>query len=127
MVVDDNPSTRRALVESLIEYQPLEVDDGELAIEMMVQNPFDLVVLDVHLVECDAWEILQVFTDQWNGWPEVPMVVVSALDSPEDALRAWTLGAASYLIRPYDPRDLRGVVTRCLQQCAGNYDPDWSL
>lgn len=114
LTVDDDPRTRAITCDALRDFAPDAAFDGEIAITMMVERAYDLVVLDMQLATPDSWEVLQVLQDPWNGWPQVPIVAIGADTDPAVALRSWTLGAGVYLLRPFDPRDLRHVICRSL-------------
>lgn len=114
LTIDDNPRRRSITQEALRDLSPDTAFDGETAISMMVDHAYDLVVLEMHLSGPDSWEVLQVLQDPWNGWPEVPVVAVGLDRDPDVALRAWSLGATVYFLRPFDPQDLHHVVCRSL-------------
>lgn len=114
LTVDDDPRTGAITSDALRDFAPDIAFDGEIAISMMVDHAYDLVVLATHLATPDTWEVLQVLQDPWNGWPQVPIVAVGADPDPAVALRAWALGASVYLLYPFDPRDLRHVICRSL-------------
>jgi DNA-binding NarL/FixJ family response regulator len=63
--------------------EALAADDG-----------FDLVLLDLRLGDADGFELL---TELRNGWPQIPVVVVSASDRSADVIRSIDLGAMGFV------------------------------
>src|SRR5829696_5819646 len=55
---------------------------------------FDLVLLDLRLGDADGFELL---VELRNGWPQIPVVVVSASDRSADVIRAIDLGAMGFV------------------------------
>ena len=58
------------------------------------QGDFDLVLLDLRLGDADGFELL---VELRNGWPAIPVVVVSASDRSADVIRAIDLGAMGFV------------------------------
>jgi len=74
---------------------------------------FDLVVTDLIFPESDGMELLQFVKSQHPG---VEVLVISALDKVEPAVRAIKSGASDYLVKPITPETLAQAVNRALTQ-----------
>jgi adenylate cyclase len=108
LVVDDDPVNRRLLTQFL-EQDGYRVDtaaDGREALERLRADPFDLVLLDVLMPKMDGYEVLtQMQAD--DVLRHLPVVMITALDDVESAVRCIESGADDYLPKPFDPVILR--------------------
>ncbi len=113
LLVDDSRLIRMGLRRSLesIGLQDItEANHGKEAIEMLVRQPFDLMLLDMEMPEMNGMEVLQVLRDSpHHPWP--PVIVISGGTAMDDAVRCIELGAEDYLPKPFNPVLLRARVT----------------
>ncbi len=79
--------------------------------EALAAEKYDVVVTDLILPEGDGMEVLQHVKDRY---PMVEVVVITALDKVDPAVRAIKSGAAEYLVKPVAPEALAHAVTRAL-------------
>jgi two-component system cell cycle response regulator len=79
--------------------------------EALLHHRFDIVVTDLILPESDGMELLQFVKIQHPG---VEVVVITALDRVDPAVRAIKYGASDYLVKPITPEVLAQSVTRAL-------------
>jgi adenylate cyclase len=104
LVVDDDPVVRSMLSRSLEQggHAVTTVKDGHEALDLVRAEPFDVILLDVLMPGLDGYEVL----DQLKKDPKlrhIPVVMVTALDDVESAVRCIELGADDYLPKPIDP------------------------
>ena len=113
LLVDDSRLIRMGLRRSLetIGLQDItEANHGKEAIEMLVRQPFDLMLLDMEMPEMNGMQVLQVLRDSpHHPWP--PVIVISGGTAMDDAVRCIELGAEDYLPKPFNPVLLRARVT----------------
>lgn len=105
LVVDDEPDIlllHRLNLEAA-GHRVVLAADGEKALERIVEERPDAVVLDVMMPVLDGWGVLERLRAQ-DAPP--PVLVVSAKTTPDDISRARDLGALDYLTKPYDPDEL---------------------
>jgi PAS domain S-box-containing protein len=101
LVVEDEPDIR-LLLRMVLEgngYSVVEAADAHRALSAVGDDPPDLVVLDLMLPGLDGWGVLNAL--QQDLAPDVPVVVVSALSSVRDKLRAFEGGAVDYVAKPF--------------------------
>lgn len=79
--------------------------------DALASDRFDVVVTDLILPGGDGMEVLQFTKDHYPG---VEVVVITALDKVDPAVRAIKSGAAEYLVKPVAPEALAHAVTRAL-------------
>jgi adenylate cyclase len=104
LVVDDDPVVRSMLSRSLEQngHRVNTVKDGQEALDRVRAEPFDVVLLDVLMPGLDGYAVLE----QLKKDPKlrhIPVVMVTALDDVESAVRCIELGADDYLPKPIDP------------------------
>jgi class 3 adenylate cyclase len=104
LVVDDD-ALNQAMLTGLLEREGHRVTiaaDGRAALEALATTPFDVVLLDIVMPEKDGYEVLQAMKadDQLR---HLPVVMITALDDLDSAVRCIELGADDYLSKPFDP------------------------
>lgn len=117
LVVDDNNLSRMMLSRAVRE-QGHEVElapDGRYALELLQQEPFDLVLLDVLMPEMDGYQVLEEMMSK-PALRHIPVIMVSALEEMESVIRCVELGAQDYLPKPADPLLLRARINASLSK-----------
>jgi adenylate cyclase len=117
LVVDDN-EINRDLLSRYLERQGHAVrvaDNGRQALEMIATGAFDLVLLDIMMPELNGYEVLQHLKHS-ETWRDLPVIMISALDEIDSAVRCIELGAEDYLRKPFNPVLLRARVQACLEK-----------
>ncbi len=106
IVVDDNPTMRLGMVESLRRegYAVSEFENGEAALKSFRKKPVPLVITDLKMAPLDGIALLQQIKETHPG---TEVIVVSAFGTVETAVQAMQLGAADFLTKPFSPDELR--------------------
>jgi len=116
LAVDDDPSVRDVLHLLLDDrYEVLDAPDGETALRCLLAEPVDLVLLDVVMEGVDGITLLQQMR---RGGVDVPVVVVSAINTAWTAAAAMRLGALDYITKPFDDAELLDAVASALHRAA---------
>jgi two-component system, NtrC family, response regulator AtoC len=117
LVVDDEVKMRRLLEMSLknMGHEVAQAADGEEAIACFAEAPFDLVMTDLKMPRMDGMQLLKTLRARGE---EVPVIVLTAFGSIETAVEAMKLGAADYIIRPFEIETVELAVTRALAMAA---------
>ncbi|MFM1925755.1 MAG: Adenylate cyclase [Pseudomonadota bacterium] len=118
LLVDDSRLIRMGLRRSLesigLQYI-VEANHGREAIEMLVREHFDLMLLDMEMPEMNGMEVLQVLRDSpHHPWP--PVIVISGGTGIDDAVRCIELGAEDYLPKPFNPVLLKARVNTSIDK-----------
>jgi sigma-B regulation protein RsbU (phosphoserine phosphatase) len=118
LVVDDNEDNRYTLILRLqIEgYEDVTTaEDGEQALELIRQQEFDLILLDVMMPKVDGYQVLsQLKAD--HRLHDLPVIMISALNEINSVVRCIELGADDYLPKPFDPILLKARVGASLEK-----------
>jgi adenylate cyclase len=104
LVIDDDPVVRSMLSRSLEEggHQVATAKDGREGLDMARAEAFDVILLDVLMPGLDGYEVLEGLKKD-RTLRHIPVVMITALDDIESAVRCIELGADDYLPKPIDP------------------------
>jgi two-component system phosphate regulon response regulator PhoB len=107
MVVDDEPAIREILEDllSLHGFTTVPAGSAEEAEEILSQAIPHLILLDIMLPKVDGFTFLKTLKAN-PAYREIPVICVSVLNRKEDFEKGKNLGAADYVIKPFDPDDL---------------------
>ncbi len=101
IVIDDYKATLESLTVLLEgnDYQVTTAANGEIGLKLLGQNDYDLVMLDVKMPGIDGFEVIERLK---RDKPELPVIIFSAHDSQNSAMKAAALGAFDFLEKPID-------------------------
>ena len=115
LIADDSEMNRAILTEMLgEEYEILEAENGQQAIEMIEKNSgIDLLLLDIMMPVKDGFDVLTAM-NQYHWIDELPVIMISAENATSFVERAYDLGASDYISRPFDMAVVRRRVVNTL-------------
>ena len=113
LIVEDS-GTMRSLIAATLEDlgEPVKVDEAENGFEALRLLPrvdYDLILTDINMPDINGLELVS-FVKQDPRYAQVPLVIVSTEGSERDRDKGLELGANGYLIKPFDPDELRAMV-----------------
>ncbi|MEK7271763.1 MAG: response regulator, partial [Nitrospirota bacterium] len=105
LVIDDEPIVRTSCIRSLSPegYEVKSASSGKEALELLENEPFNLVLLDLKMPDMDGIEVLKKIKDTW---PDTKVVMITGYSTVETAVKTLKLGAFSYLEKPFTPDTL---------------------
>jgi len=111
LVVEDDAGLREALIDTLLlaGYFCEEVDSGEAALIMLNQQKFDMVISDIQMGGMSGLTLLQNIKSKY---PALPVLLMTAYATINDAVNAMRDGAIDYLAKPFSPEVLMSQVSR---------------
>ena len=117
LVVDDNKVNRMLLMHSLEEqgHCVTAAVNGCEALELLRTNSFDLVLLDIEMPEMDGYQVLSTMKRD-TQLRHIPVIMVTAVDEIESAIRCIEMGAEDYLPKPFNPVLLRARIGASLDK-----------
>ncbi|HTJ40504.1 MAG TPA: response regulator transcription factor [Kofleriaceae bacterium] len=123
IVEDDEPiATGLSLNLRLAGNEPEVARDGEVALEMLADKAFDLVLLDLNLPRKNGLEVLSSLREADNL---VPVIVLSARDGEFDKVAALRLGADDYVTKPFALAELLARIDAVLRRSsAATVEPE---
>lgn len=107
LIVDDEPQVRK-LLETLLQhegYQTLSASNGEEALQLVAQQPPDLILLDIMMPGMDGYEV----ASQLKGNPataNIPIIMLSALSESSARLSGLETGAEEFISKPVERVEL---------------------
>ena len=117
LVVDDDPQTLRYVRKALSDagYAPIVTADPEEALPLVTENSPHLVLLDMMLPGADGIELMRDIL----GVADVPVIFLSAYGRDHVVARAFDMGAADYIVKPFSPTELVARARAALRRAAG--------
>jgi two-component system chemotaxis response regulator CheY len=117
LIVEDSP-TMRALLNSALEglevpVKITEASSGFEALRCLPRENFDLIVTDINMPDINGLELVS-FVKSNGSYRSIPLIIVSTEGSERDRERGLELGADAYLVKPFEPENLREVVVDLL-------------
>ncbi len=121
LVADDDKNIRRLFEAILVGagYTVSLARDGEEALSVIDRNHIDLVVLDIMMPSVDGYEFTKALRDAGN---EVPILMVSAKQLPDDKRRGFIAGTDDYITKPVDQEELLLRIKALLRRAQIVYD-----
>ncbi|MDP2714723.1 response regulator transcription factor [Rheinheimera sp.] len=116
LVLEDDPAMQSFLSTLLKSHQHkvLSFTAGLPALQCLVTEPAELILLDLGLSDMDG----QVWLQQLRGWCETPVIVISARHSEQDKVQALDNGANDYVTKPFSAAELMARIRANLRKVA---------
>lgn len=124
VVADNDEGMRLVLAHALTRngYAVETIADGQLLWPTLQEPEVQLVILDLRMPGMNGWEVLRRLKDVRRhpemARPTLPVIVISAQSDPETKRFAVRLGAAEFMAKPIDLKDLGRVVRKVLRNVA---------
>lgn len=115
LVVDDEDGMRRLLGRVLTRegYETFTVGSGAEALRLVASERFDLVVTDIKMPEMDG---LQLLDELKEYEPSLPVIVMTAYGTIENAVQALRSGAYDYIAKPFETDEIKLMVAKVLER-----------
>jgi PAS domain S-box-containing protein len=118
LLVDDNPQNLATLSRILTEhgYQVRTAISGPVALKSVQNMLPDLILLDIRMPDMDGYEVCRQLK-QFEAARDVPVLFLSALDAPEDKVKAFEVGGVDYITKPFQTDEAVARVATHLALC----------
>jgi DNA-binding NtrC family response regulator len=115
LIVDDEEGLRRLLsrVLSRAGYDATAVGSGTEALRQVASQRYNLVVTDIKMPEMDG---LQLLGELKEFDPSLPIIVMTAYGTIENAVQALRLGAYDYIAKPFENDEIKLTVAKALER-----------
>ena len=116
LLIEDNPDILENLTEFLeMEgYKILAANNGKKGLELAAEFIPDLIICDVLMREMDGYEVLRLLLNT-TKIHEIPFIFSTSMSEKVDRAEAMKLGAADYIIKPFELKTLLKIVKDCIQ------------
>jgi two-component system, NtrC family, response regulator AtoC len=114
LVVDDEANLRRILA-AMLQREGHDVhlaENGEAGLQTLREHHIDLVITDLKMPRMDGMELLR---EALRIAPDLPIVMLTAHGTVDNAVEALKLGAFDYLTKPFDQTEIRTVIRKALR------------
>ncbi len=117
LVVDDDSILRRVLQNSLEQkgYQVISVGSGKEALIKFNRDIPDIIVSDISMPEMDGFEFCRQLRSQPSG-KLIPFIFLSAKNELDDRIQGHTIGADSYLSKPFEMKELLANIEALIER-----------
>jgi CheY-like chemotaxis protein len=126
LAIDDSKAIR-FLLQTVLgkEYQVITVPDGYSAMYYLShRSQPDLIIADPQLPDMENWELIQQLSSS-GMYGDIPVIVLSGLDSKETELKCMEYGVVKYYLKPFNPVELMNAINSLVR--SGELDKDLSL
>jgi adenylate cyclase len=117
LVVDDNEMNRDMLSRRLNRqgFTVEMAEHGQMALEMLAERPYALLLLDVMMPRMNGYEVLE-YLKSHEATRHIPVIMISAVDDLDSVVKCIELGADDYLFKPFNPILLKARVQASLRR-----------
>jgi len=121
LVVDDEEQIRRALRSILTarKYEVVLATNGDEAIDLAIDNPPDIVILDMAMPGLKGTEVCS----ELRNWYEGPILMLSVIGSDTEKAAALDIGADDYLTKPFSTTELLARIRALLRRSTAKVTP----
>ena len=118
LLVDDNKMNLLIASKFLKKWQaePDEASSGQMAVEMVAKNDYDIIIMDLQMPGMDGFEATRIIR---RSLPKLPIIALTADAMPETYSKAFAAGMCDYLTKPFVPQVLFDKVARFYLSVAG--------
>ena len=117
LIVEDSKASREliaAAVESISGLEAIVTSSGFEALKLLPRHRFDLIITDINMPDINGLELIN-FVKKNPNYRDTPLFIVTTEGREKDRDRGLALGAAEYLVKPFSPQSLEGLVRRYLR------------
>lgn len=106
LIIEDSKVMQARLEESLASrYRVVFREDGPPGMEVALENPPDLILLDIYLPSMDGYAVCKALKADPRT-SEVPILFLTSLESEQEKIRGFEAGADDYIVKPFYPGEL---------------------
>lgn len=114
LIVDDEMNIRRVVREyaEFEGYEVEEAEDGMDAVELVKNNHYDLIVMDIMMPKLDGFSTCK----EIKKYKSVPVIMLSARGEEYDKLFGFELGIDDYVVKPFSPKELMARIKAVIKR-----------
>ncbi len=111
LIVDDESVVRKGISRALQKrgMSTKSAESGQTALNLLKDQPFDLVLLDIHMPDMDGIQILQQIRTKY---PKTEAIMITGYPTIDSAVHCVKLGALDYLVKPFRLDDLEAALNK---------------
>lgn len=118
LIVDDEPRYLRLMEANLLPegYEVIKAENGQGAIESVLANYPDLVLLDVMMPELDGFAVLE----RLREFSTIPVIIITARGNEGDRVKGLDLGSDDYIVKPFSAVEMLARVRAVFRRVESN-------
>ena len=115
LVVDDEKPIRDGCKRVLSdrEYEVITAENGQIALDLLAQEPMDLLLLDLKMPVMGGEEVLEL---AGKKYPDIPVVIITGHGTVDTAVECMKKGAYDFITKPFQIDQFRLVVNRAVEK-----------
>ncbi len=116
LIVEDSKASRdfiAAAVESIDGVKAISASTGFDALKLLPRHRFDLIITDINMPDINGLELIN-FVKKNPNYRTTPLFVITTERREADREKGLALGASEYLVKPFEPAALEGLLRRYL-------------
>ena len=117
LIVEDVHASREfiaATVEAIDGVQAITTTSGFEALKLLPRHHFDLIITDINMPDINGLELIN-FVKKNPNYRDTPLFVITTEGREADRQKGLALGAAEYIVKPFEPGNLEGLLRRYLK------------
>ena len=114
LIVDDEVKIREIVKEyaELSGFEVFEASNGQVAIDMVINDDYDCIILDIMMPKIDGFTALKKIKEIKN----IPVIMLSARSEEYDKLLSFDTGVDDYVVKPFSPKELIARIKVCISR-----------
>ena len=119
LIIDDDPTLRR-LVQVVFEREGFDTSlasEGSEGVRLALMNPPNIIILDIMMEGLHGFEVCKMLRANSN-MRQTAIIIVSGKSYKPDIDRAMELGADSYVVKPFSPKELLKIAIEHMNERA---------
>lgn len=118
LVVDDSVINLASVEQKLKDrYEVITANSGERALRYLKNEKPDLILLDIRMADMDGIETLKEIREM-EGGADIPVIMLTSLGDKGSIVETQKLGICDYVLKPFDPQELRSRIEKALRNKA---------
>ncbi len=114
LIVDDTTSNLDILGDLLEHYDVIDAISGEDALDILVDEKVDLILLDIMMPNMDGYEVCRRIKSN-SDTKDIPIIFITAKTDEDSIEKAYDIGGTDYVTKPFRPKELLSRVKKELQ------------
>ncbi|MFC1736018.1 response regulator [Candidatus Hydrogenedentota bacterium] len=115
LLVDDQAHVRDLLRELFTDFRVFEARNGQEALDLLARTTPDLILLDIDMPVMSGVETFRRMKERESS-RSIPVIFLTASNSKEIVEECILQGAMSYILKPFDPSDVRKRVSKVMEK-----------
>ncbi|MFH1416587.1 MAG: response regulator [Elusimicrobiota bacterium] len=117
LLIDDDPQLLRSIEKMLTNYgyDITAIDNGRKALELISKEIFSLIIMDIRMPDQDGLELLNTIREMQGCNEQSNVIIITGYASEDAPIKAIKLGAADYLMKPFETVDLLSSIEKSMK------------